>query len=212
MFDDTKTYIITMESIINQDALRQYFRIIGELTGILADHQLSRIISYLEQIPDSTVDIEKAFEVRHEAISKPQRWLDALRFVRFVIARKNRLSDQYDEFVRAYQDLSAISERDADQEKLLKEVGDLMYNIDDLSGIYERLVEKLLQTLSISIRDVHGMLNEPDEEVYRAPIRDDQQVRIGPVFRELSELAARFHEQIQIMEALLRMRRLLIGY
>lgn len=197
---------------LSEAAIREYQRILADLANVVTDEQLPRLLGILERLPDDCADLRRAFETNRNALAAPGTWLDALRILRFSVRLKTSLNDEYDNFVSAYQKLSSAGGGGENERKLLAEIGDLMYRIDDLSGEHERLATRLITQLSRSIQDTHGILMEPDEKLHGQPIPEDHVFRLTPLLRDLTALAAQLDEQLRIMGRLMRMRRLILEF
>lgn len=189
----------------------QYHNVMDAMLDVQADSHSSQILSRLELISDDTEDLYTLFKRDPGLLAKPGFLLDILRLVHFSSRLKRELGAQYDNFVSSYQLLSTRENRDDDESKLFQEIGDLMYQIDDLSGRHERLSDRLIKTMIRSLIDLLRTEQSDDSRmVYSTAVREDIQLRFRPLIEELLTLSASLYEQIAIMHALSRMRRLII--
>ncbi len=197
---------------MNPTLAREYNRILGDLVNVITDEQLPLILALVERIPDDCADLHATFEADRKSLERIRLWRDPLRLLRLSIGLKQSLSAEYDNFVNAYQQLSARAGGGADERKLLEEIGALMYRIDDLSGEHERLANRAITQISRSMKDVYGIMMEPDESVFQNPAPENQLFRLGPIVREMLEVCGQLNEQIRIMQALIRIRRLILKF
>ena len=192
------------------DLIQAYKRIMANMLNLLADEQIQHLVTMVEKVPDDTKEIRSEFEKRSD-VPRPQHWLTAVRLLKFNINLKNELVREYDGFLNTYQTLSQMQSRTSDQEKLLKETGDLLYQIDDLTGNSDRQVTKIFKELCATMVETHGMQLEPGEDFYKAKMTEKVITRLAADFTELNAPCREALKQISVMSALLRMRKLIMG-
>ena len=192
--------------------VHEYSRVLADLTNVITNEQFPMILSVLENVPDEARDLHSLFAGDQRRLHHPIVWLDYVRLARFCVHLKAELSAQYDLFVQAYQTLSVKPNPATDEQKLLREIGDFMYVVDDLAGNYERLSIRVITELSKSLKLTYGILYEPNDLLYSHPVHEDHASRILPLIGELIQLCDQMREQVKIMVALERMRRLLLKF
>jgi hypothetical protein len=201
-----------MEPTLSPQLIREYNRVLADLTNVIVNDQLAALLGVLERVPDPGDDLRQSFETDPGRLRRASSWLDYLRLLRFSVNLRVALSEQYDLFVQAYQQLSVFPNPGADERKLLGEIGDFMYNIDDISGDYERLSVRMVTELSKSLKLTYGILHEPNEKLYSHEVHEDNAARLRPLIVELITLCGVMREQVNIMTALMRMRKLILKF
>ncbi len=189
----------------------EYNRTLHDLANVITNEQLPMLLGVLERIPDEAADLRAQFAADPNNLRYPKTWLDFVRLLRFSLLLKAPLAEQYDNFVQAYQVLSSRSDMGPDQQKLLGEIGDLMYNIDDLAGDHERLAVKIITELSRDLKETYGMLMEPRHTLFSETVHEDHVFRLAPLIKDLLRLCEGMMKQLGVMKALLRMRKLIVG-
>ncbi|MCB1326599.1 MAG: hypothetical protein H7A21_04440 [Spirochaetales bacterium] len=183
----------------------RYVDILNELAAILVDDELKHIVQQIGLVDDPADDLDL-----DDDAPAPTFWVDVLRLPRLGLHQQAAIDEQYDAFVKAYQELTRISHRDEDQERLLQEIGDLLYRLDELTGARERLTLKLAQALSQGIKEVHGILMDRKTNLAQSTVRADQALRLTPAMAELRKNLRELGETIRIMGALARVRDLIV--
>lgn len=202
-----------MSSASSKDLIHEYNRVIADLTNVITNEQLPLVLSVLERVPDQGEDLRRQFEAGQlRTLSEVTTWMEHLRLLRLVVNLRTILGEQYDPFVQAYQQLSANASPGADESKLLNEIGDFMYRIDDLSGEYERLSMRLITELSKSLKLTYGILHEPRDDLHSQEVHEDHARRIDPMIDEVVELGRSMIDLERVMIALVRMRKLMLKF
>ncbi|MEQ9366809.1 MAG: hypothetical protein RIF32_21395 [Leptospirales bacterium] len=197
---------------IPPEVVFEYTRVLADLTNVITNEQLPLLLGVLERVPDPGIDLHAKFESDASDLHSTVTWLDYLRILRFSVNLRAGLAGQYDFFVQAYQQLSAKTELGDDERKLLGEIGDFMYAVDDLAGQYERHSMKLITELSMCLKLTYGILHEPNKKMYAHPVHEDHARRLRPLIAELITLGHQMREQVKVMTALVRMRKLMLKF
>lgn len=197
---------------VTPEVIFEYTRVLADLTNVITNEQLPLLLGVLERVPDEALDLQEKFENNDANLHHTQTWLDYLRLLRFSVDLSAGLTGQYDLFVQAYQQLSTKPDLGEDERKLLGEIGDFMYAVDDVAGQYERHSMKLITELSKSLKLTYGILHEPNEKMYAHPVHEDHGRRLRPLITELITLGHQMREQVKVMTALVRMRKLMLDF
>ncbi len=202
-----------MSTASSKDLIHEYNRVIADLTNVITNEQLPLVLGVLERVPDEGADLRQQFETGQlRMLSDVHTWMEHLRLLRLLVHLRAVLGEQYDLFVQAYQQLSANAEAGEDERKLLNEIGDFMYRIDELSGEYERLSIRLITELSKSLKLTYGILHEPRDDLHAQEVHEDHARRIDPMISEVVELGRGMIDLERVMIALVRMRKLMLKF
>ena len=200
------------ESTLKQELPTEYNRLLVDLPNVVADEQLTALQEILDRVPDDCEDLFELLDSNADVLRNPRVWSDYLRLLRFSMLLKAEFAGPYDEFIKAYQMLSGVASPTNDQRKLLSEIGDLMYKIDELFGDYERLSDKIIQQVSASLKETYGVLLEPLDDLHSTEAHEDHAFRLSPHVKELVKFLADLKDLRKIKAALLRMRKLIVDF
>ena len=195
------------------DALvSNYKAIAGELAISLTEDQHKYILGQLEKLSDDTREIDLEFQ-RHldKKPEPPRHWLAILRTLKYQLNLRAGLLYRYDTFVQAYESLSRMKTPSDDQKQLLQEVGDFLYQVDDLAGIIERLLGRIIPALREAMTETHGIMIEPGDKLYHGKASDASYETLRPMLDELIGTCYKMKEQSRIETGLLRMIRLTLS-
>lgn len=196
---------------MDENLIQAYKTVAGELAISLTEDQHKDILKELEKLQDDTREIDLEFQrYRGQNPSPPRYWLAILRTLKFQLNLRAHLVYRYDTFVRAYESLSRMPEPSDDQKQLLKEVGDYLYQVDDLSGIIERLHARLVPAIREAMVETHGIMIEPGEKLFHGQASDEAFEKIRPNLEELVRTCYQMKDQGRIESGLLRMIRLIL--
>ncbi|MEQ8351528.1 MAG: hypothetical protein RH862_08600 [Leptospiraceae bacterium] len=197
---------------MDESLVTSYKTIAGELAISLTEDQHKYILRQLENLRDDTREIDIEFQRHKESNPAPPRfWLAILRTLKYQLNLRSNLLYRYDTFVQAYESLSRMPEPSQDQQQLLKEVGDYLYQVDDLAGIIERLHGRLIPALREAMVETHGMMVEPGEKLYHGKASDDAFEKIRTDLEEMISTCYQLKDQSRIESGLLRMIRLILS-
>lgn len=189
----------------------EYKKLMVTLLNAFIQEQLNDLIRMLEQLPDDTADLIADFENRQVERTTPVHWIAILRFLRFSLVLKSRLGSSYDDFVAAYQSLNMIKNPDADHHRLIQELGNYLYRVDEIFGDLDRLVARLLTEINQGLVSIYGIQPDPGALFYRGKMSEEVGTIIQPLLKALLRQCYDMLEQLRIMQALWRMKKLLLG-
>ncbi len=202
----------TRRSRVDENLVSAYKAIAGELAISLTEDQHKYILRQLEKLKDDTREIDIEFQRHKDTNPAPPRfWLAILRTLKYQLNLRSNLLYRYDTFVQAYESLSRMPEPTEDHKQLLKEVGDYLYQVDDLAGIIERLHSRLIPGLREAMVETHGIMVEPGEKLYHGKANDDAFEKIKPDLEEMISTCYQLKDQSRIESGLLRMIRLILS-
>ena len=197
---------------MDENLIAAYKTIAGELATSLTEDQHKYVLRQLEKLQDDTREIDLEFQRHTDTNPAPPRyWLAMLRTLKYQLNLRGNLLYRYDTFVQAYESLSRMPEPTEDHRQLLKEVGDYLYQVDDLAGIIERLHGRLVPALRAAMVETHGMMVEPGEKLYHGKASDEAFAKIKEDLEEMIRTCYQLKEQSRIESGLLRMIRLILS-
>lgn len=191
---------------MNPATLQFYKSIFAECLTSISEEVIPQILSHLEKIPDNAAEFRAAYETTP---SLPSHWITTLRFIKFSTVLASELKPNYENLMGSYQTLSGKAGED--ETKLLGEIGEFLYAVDEITGDLDRILPKLMRQIRTGMIESYGIVLQPNEAIYSDRIPDDQMVRLTIPIQELAGLCQRMIEQIKISVALSRMEKLILG-
>ena len=195
---------------MNSEIITGYKRVLTNLVNAIGEEQVEYMLTMLENIPDEASELRGLFDKDEGGLRPPNHWIGVLRFMRFGLGLKNDLMSEYDSFVEDYQSLSSKAERNTDEEKLVAEIGDFLFKVDEQLGDQERLIQKLIVELNKTLVEKYGMQFSPAEGFYRAEMDREACEVLNPLLLELMEISRAMSGQVRLMKVLVRIRRLIL--
>lgn len=190
------------------ELVRSYKVIFSECLTAVSDQQLPQILEHLDTIADDAEDLIEAMEGGRRG--QPGHWLNLFRFIKLGQVLQKTLKESYDSIVNTYQLLSAKSERNPDEDHLLKEAGDFLYAVDEVTGDTDRLLPRLMQEIRSAMVRTYGIVLTPSEEIFSDRIPDAEMGRLDASIEQMMSLSQRMHEQVRLMHALVRIQKLIL--
>jgi len=196
---------------MNQEVIEVYKDVLKEIVLSSTERDYTSCIDKLDSLDDDAYEVEKDYKTINRKTQLPGHFLAALRILRFSLILKKKLTTRYDVFMQAYQKLSSKTKREKDEEQLLHEIRDFLYNVDALLGDFDRLAMRLVQEIHAGILFLFGSAPEMNAEFYKGRFNDESLTKIHPLLNELLIHCDRFEEEIRIMKALDRVRALILN-
>ncbi len=191
--------------------LVQFYKdMMGSLLKATTEKELPGLLDRLAALQDDTAEVRKEFDLHRSTIGPPLHWISLLRVIRMSFVLKNEILKNYDDFMGSYQKLTSLEKPGNDEMRLIHEMGNFLYQADELMGDHDRLTLKLIYTMHQGMLDDYGVNMEPDGEFYRSRINQETYRKVSPFVRDLFELCDRLEKVLQLMKALERMRKLII--
>lgn len=196
---------------ITEEIIREYKSVMENILQVSNDRDAEAILQAVEEIVDSTSDLIRIFESVRDTVQLPGYWLGIIRIIKMSLVLKNRIVVRYDDFVNVYQKLQSRHGRSKDEDQLLTEVGDFLYKVDTYTGDHERLTVKILKEMRQGIQEDFGLQNtDITDKFYRLPVGRETIKKIEETIRELYGICDAFIDMFKIMNALERVRSLIL--
>jgi len=190
------------------EIVRAYKGVFAECLTAVSDQQLPQIIEHLDAIEDRAEDLTKALAEGKRG--GPAHWLNLFRFLKLGLVLQKTLKESYDSIVGAYQTLTARTSRNADEDQLLKEAGDFLYAVDEVTGDTDRLLPRIMQEIRAAMLRTYGIVLAPPENIFSDKIPEAQMAVLDVHVEQMMSLCQRMHEQVRLMHALVRIQKLIL--
>lgn len=190
------------------ELVRSYKVIFSECLTAVSDQQLPQILENLDQIGDDASDLVKAMEEGKRGA--PAHWLNLFRVLKLGLVLQKTLKGSYDSIVATYQTLSAKTPRNADEDQLLREAGDFLYAVDEVTGDTDRLLPRIMQEIRGAMVRTYGIVLTPDEAIFADRIPEAEMARLDGLVEQMMALCHKMYEQVRLMHALVRIQKLIL--
>ena len=190
------------------ELVRSYKFVFTECLTAISDQQLPQIIENLDQIEDDVSDLIRAIEDGKRGA--PGHWLNLFRFLKLGLVLQKTLKESYDSIVTTYQTLTAKAQRNPDEDQLLKESGDFLYAVDEVTGDTDRLLPRIMQEIRGAMLRTYGIVLTPDEAIFADRIPEAEMARLDAHVEQMMALCHKMYEQVRLMHALVRIQKLIL--
>lgn len=190
------------------ELVRSYKSVFTECLTSLSDQQLPQITESLDTLADDTADLIQALDEGKRGL--PAHWLNIFRFLKLGMVLEKTLKQSYDSIVGTYQTLSSRAERTADENNLLRESGDFLYAVDEITGDVDRLIPRIMQEIRAAMIRSYGIVLAPEEHIFADRIPERELMRLEGVLEQMTVLCEKMLEQIGVMHALVRIQKLIL--
>ncbi|MBW7858189.1 MAG: hypothetical protein H3C43_07855 [Leptonema sp. (in: Bacteria)] len=175
------------------------------LTQMLTE--LAPIIEALDKIDDNTSELLPSFQ--KTGASLPLYWISYLRIIKFGLNYKNQYTANYDFFMRLYNHLRSLPAANQDQKRMINELGELLYKMDELSGQLDRAAQSLIAALRTAIHENHNIVVESRDQIVSAKVTSKGIGILKDAYRELVSIVSDIVSSMGHEQSIMRMSRLM---
>lgn len=192
-----------MDASLSETYIQLLHQII--LTQMLTE--LAPIIDELDKIEDNTNELLPSFQ--KTGASLPMYWISYLRIIKFGLNYKKQYTTNYDFFMRLYNYLRALPTANQDQKRMINELGELLYRMDELSGQLDRAAQSLTSALRSAIHENHNIIIESRDQIISSKVTAKGVSIIKDAYRELVSVISDIISSMGREQSIMRMSRLM---
>lgn len=175
------------------------------LAGDTAD--LSAILNQLDGLKDGTDAMLASFQKK--GTEMPAYWISYLRVIKFAQNYRASYTRNYDFYYRLYDYLHSMPSRNTDQERMVQEIGKMLYAMDDLSGRLDRAVTGLVEALRNGILESHNIVTESKDRILASKVPQKAIQWLDDPYHELTAVTTEIIASLEHERSLYRLSRLM---
>lgn len=175
------------------------------LAGDTAD--LSAIVNQLDGLKDGTDAMLASFQKK--GTEMPAYWISYLRLIKFAQNYRASYTRNYDFYYRLYDYLHSMPSRNTDQERMVQEIGKMLYAMDDLSGRLDRAVTGLVEALRNGILESHNIVTESKDRILASKVPQKAIRWLDDPYHELTAVTTEIIASLEHERSLYRLSRLM---
>lgn len=175
------------------------------LAGDTAD--LPAILNQLDALKDGTDAMLGPFQKK--GTEMPAYWISYLRVVKFAQNYRASYMRNYDFYIRLYDYLRGLPSRNTDQERMVQEIGETLYAMDDLSGRLDRAVAGVVEALRKGILDSHNIITESRDRILASKVAQKAVRWLDDPYHELTAVTTEIIASLEHEHSLHRLSRLM---
>ncbi len=184
-----------------EEKLLFYKEIYKDLTSISKKDEIDKILKELELFDDKIPqNILKKIETFSKPYPIPLFYFGLLRIVKIVLDLKKELFVNYDYYFNIYQDLRKKEFKNDDENRLLNEIGEILYRMDNIDGRLKKNLYSLLQQIYILTKE-----NKQNESIFIIKITPENYSDIYPLYEELIDILLNIVDELKLEKGLYKL-------
>lgn len=192
---------------MQKEIVQAYVELLHQI--ILADDtaDLSAILNQLDGLKDGTDAMLASFQKK--GTEMPAYWISYLRVIKFAQNYRASYTRNYDFYYRLYDYLHSMPSRNTDQERMVQEIGKMLYAMDDLSGRLDRAVTGLVEALRNGILESHNIVTESKDRILASKVPQKAIRWLDDPYHELTAVTTEIIASLEHERSLYRLSRLM---
>lgn len=184
-----------------EEKLLFYKEIYNDLVSITKKDEIDKALRELELFEDNIPqNILKKIETFNKPYPIPLFYFGLLRIVKIVLDLKKELFIHYDYYFNVYQELRKKEFKNQDENRLLNEVGEILYRMDNIDGKLKKNLYSLLQQIYVLTKD-----NKQNESIYIRKITPENYPEIYPLYEELIDILLNILDELKLEKGLYKL-------
>ncbi|GIX41600.1 MAG: hypothetical protein KatS3mg129_1333 [Leptospiraceae bacterium] len=166
------------------------------------DKVISELESYQEEIPEKLLTKIESFTKPYPV---PLYYFSFLRIIQIALSLKKKLFLNYNYYFNLYNKLRKKDERIEEENRLLNEVGEILYRMDEIDGNLKRIIPQLLEVIHKQIQK-----DNKEESIFLKKINKESYEEIYPIYEELIHNIHNLIDELKLEKGLFKLSKLLV--
>jgi hypothetical protein len=189
-----------------EDKLQFYKEIFKDIATYQKKEEINFILEELEQFNDElSENIIKEIEKFSKTFPLPLYYFSLLRIIKLAMDLKNKLFINYNYYFNLYNNLRKKINKSEEENRLLNEVGEILYRMDEIDGNLKKIIPNLIEVILKQINQ-----NQQEESVFLKKITAEGYSEIYPVYEDLVKVILNLLDELKLEKGLYKLSRLLI--
>lgn len=177
-----------------ENKLSFYKEIFKDFSSILKKDELEKILNELEIFEDS---IPESLIKKIESFTKPYPiplfYFSIIRMIKIALDLKKELFLNYDYYYDTYQNIRKKEFKTEDENRLLNEIGEILYRMDEIDGKFKNNLFNLLQQINLQVQQ-----SKKDDTIFLSKITPESYPIIYPLYEELIDILLMILDELKI--------------
>jgi hypothetical protein len=189
-----------------EDKLQFYKEIFKDIATYQKKEEINFILEELEQLSDElSENIIKEIEKFSKTFPLPLYYFSLIRIIKLAMDLKNKLFINYNYYFNLYNNLRKKINKIEEENRLLNEVGEILYRMDEIDGNLKRIIPNLIEVIRKQINQ-----NQEEESVFLKKITSESYSEIYPAYEDLVKVILNLLDELKLEKGLYKLSRLLI--
>jgi hypothetical protein len=189
-----------------EELVKYYKEFYKDLLETSKKEELDKLLIEFENIPEDIQDnLLQKLESFYKPFPLPLYFFSFLKIIKIALILKNKLFSNYNFYFNLYNKLRKKENRTEEENRLLTEVGEILYRMDEIDGNLKKTIPKLINTIQQQIQK-----NNNTESIFLKKVTDENYEELYPVYEELIQIILNTLDELKLEKGLYKLSQFII--
>jgi hypothetical protein len=189
-----------------EELLKYYKEFYKDLLETSKKEELDKLLIEFENIPEDIQDnLLQKLESFYKPFPLPLYFFSFLKIIKIALILKNKLFSNYNFYFNLYNKLRKKENRTEEENRLLTEVGEILYRMDEIDGNLKKTIPKLINTIQKQIQKSNNT-----ESIFLKKVTDENYEELYPVYEELIQIILNTLDELKLEKGLYKLSQFII--
>jgi hypothetical protein len=189
-----------------EELVKYYKEFYKDLLETSKKEELDKLLIEFENIPEDIQDnLLQKLESFYKPFPLPLYFFSFLKIIKIALILKNKLFSNYNFYFNLYNKLRKKENRTEEENRLLTEVGEILYRMDEIDGNLKKTIPKLINTIQKQIQK-----NNNTESIFLKKVTDENYEELYPVYEELIQIILNTLDELKLEKGLYKLSQFII--
>jgi hypothetical protein len=189
-----------------EELVKYYKEFYKDLLETSKKEELDKLLIEFENIPEDIQDnLLQKLESFYKPFPLPLYFFSFLKIIKIALILKNKLFSNYNFYFNLYNKLRKKENRTEEENRLLTEVGEILYRMDEIDGNLKKTIPKLINTIQKQIQKSNNT-----ESIFLKKVTDENYEELYPVYEELIQIILNTLDELKLEKGLYKLSQFII--
>jgi hypothetical protein len=189
-----------------EELLKYYKEFYKDLLETSKKEELDKLLIEFENIPEDIQDnLLQKLESFYKPFPLPLYFFSFLKIIKIALILKNKLFSNYNFYFNLYNKLRKKENRTEEENRLLTEVGEILYRMDEIDGNLKKTIPKLINTIQKQIQKSNNT-----ESIFLKKVTDENYEELYPIYEELIQIILNTLDELKLEKGLYKLSQFII--
>lgn len=168
---------------MDSEVIQGYINLLHQIVLSGEGSDMNTLVAHFDSLRDGTDSLLPSFQKKGSQL--PAYWISYLRVAKFALNYRSSYMQHYEFYLRLYDHLRTKEGRTPDEDRMIHELSQTLYQMDDLSGHMERAVQGLMDGLRKAILESHNIVTESRDRIIAGRVAPKAVRHLNDPYHEL---------------------------
>jgi len=189
-----------------EELVKYYKEFYKDLLETSKKEELDKLLIEFENIPEDIQDnLLQKLESFYKPFPLPLYFFSFLKIIKIALILKNKLFSNYNFYFNLYNKLRKKENRTEEENRLLTEVGEILYRMDEIDGNLKKTIPKLVNTIQKQIQKSNNT-----ESIFLKKVTAENYEELYSVYEELIQIILNTLDELKLEKGLYKLSQFII--